>query len=439
MGDRHYRAGVRIEMAELLWLDLHLRVPHGAAHGVERHRPVVLVHLTTDVGEGWGECAALAAPTYREEYAAGAWAVLHDHLLPRVVGCTWPVEVASDAHQDATGAAVARGPAPSGAPEGAATAAVPWPSTAAGRVAAAVADGLSDVRGHPMAKAAVEMAAVDAVLTGAGRSLADVLGVTVPTVAAGAVIGLAAGTDRVREVLDAVDAAVAAGARRVRVKVVPGFDRAPLAAIRARWPSLVVQADANGAYRRDDQADLRALDELALACLEQPLHPEDLVGHADLARVLATPICLDESVRTVADVHTVAALGAADMVCVKPPCLGGIDAAVRAAAALAELGLGGFVGGMLQSALGRAVDAAMAGLLGSALPADLGQPGPALPADLGSPGPAFVEDDPFGQVPRIDGAVVVHRQPGVGPRPDAELLRKVVTRRAVCRPDGREA
>jgi O-succinylbenzoate synthase len=274
-----------------------------------------------------------------------------------------------------------------------------------------------------MAKAALEMAAVDAVLHAGGVALADALGVEAASVPAGAVVGCSADPGRA---VAATDAALAAGYRRVKVKVAPGADAGPLGAVRERWPELLLQADANGTYGRGggpgDAVDaLRALDPLGLACLEQPLAADDLVGHGALAGALRTPLCLDESIGRPADVDVAAALGAAAMVCLKAACLGGIGPALDALDRAHAAGLGVWCGGMLQTGLGRAVDAALAGM-----------PAMALPGDLGGPAAAFVEEDPFGAVPFAHGDVLVHRGPGVGPRPDRGALRSVVARRHLC-------
>lgn len=373
----------KVEEVELLWLDLHLARPHRAGYGDEVARPLVIARLRTGGAEGWGECAALGAPTYREEYAAGAWAVLRDHLVPRLLGVTVPDE---------------------GEPGG-----------VLGQTIAAVGGALNDVRGHHMAKACLEMAAVDAALTVSQASLADALGVSAVTVPSGAVIGCSSDPGHA---VEAAEAAVDRGFRRVKVKISPGADTVPLRAVRQRLPALVLQADANGGYGRRDGAVLAALDDVDLGCLEQPLAPWDLVGHGELSRRLRTPVCLDESVSGPHDVELVVATAAAAMLCLKPACLGGIGPTLETWRRAKAAGIGTWCGGMLQSALGRSVDAAVSGL-----------PGMVLPGDIGGPDAPFEEADPFGPVPWHRGAVVVHRGAGVGPRPDLKLLESVVVRR----------
>jgi len=377
----------QVKRIELFWLDLHRVHAHRAAHGDESYRPVIVVRATCDVGVGWGECASLAAPTYRAEFTEASWLVLTRYLAPRLPGTSVPM----------------------------------GPVMAMSR---SVRDALDGIVGYSMAKAALEMAVLDAVLRSAGRSLASSLDVAVSAVPAGAVVGLGDDLGRIRA---EVDQALGDGFDRVKVKIAPGCDRLPLQMLRRSYPSLALQADANGAYRRGDAESLVTLDDLDLVCLEQPLPAMDLVGHVALARKLTTPLALDESVRSPHDVELAASLGAARVLCLKPACLGGIGGAVEAHDLARQHGFRLWCGGMLQTALGRAVDVAIAGLPGFDLPGDFG--------DVERP---FVEDDPFGSVPIGGGAVTVHRAPGVGPPPEAGALERMATRhRSFSEDDGR--
>jgi O-succinylbenzoate synthase len=189
----------------LLWLDLHLRSAHVSALGTMVERPVVVARVVTELASGWGECAALAAPTYSEEYAEGAWSVLRDYLVPLLLA-----DVRANAGT------------------------LPEPS--------AVCNVLSPVKGNAMAKACLEMALIDAGLRSAERSLADLLGARRERVDAGAVVGLGDNAVLLREVGELVDA----GYTRVKVKICPGADVGILRALRSAFPRLGIQADANG-------------------------------------------------------------------------------------------------------------------------------------------------------------------------------------------------
>jgi O-succinylbenzoate synthase len=380
---------------ELRWLSLHLRSPHVTSLGQTSDRPVVIARVATDAEDGWGECAALAVPDYSEEYAEGAWSVLVGYLVPLLVGSA-----------NALG----------GLPD-----------------AGHMTDVLRAVRGHRMAKACLEMAVLDAGLRSAGQSLRDRLGAVRDSVPAGAVVGLAAGHDpeataelTTAKLIREVDRLRAQGFTRVKVKIAPGDESSPLAALRRAFPDLGLQADANGSFRLDDPGHVKALlalDDLGLICLEQPLDPEDLAGHARLARDLETPVCLDESVSSLGRLADAIALGACDMVCVKPARLGGLLQAVAAHDICTGAQIGLFCGGMLETALARSANAAVASL-----------PGFLVPGDVTS-GERFSETDPFlaGAGPDIapDAGpnVTVHRGPGVGPAPDMAALDLVTTRR----------
>jgi O-succinylbenzoate synthase len=350
---------VQVVAAEVVRCRLRLVRPFRTAHGTELQREVVLVRLTTDGSEGWGECSALTTPGYTGEHAAGAFAVLRDELVPRLLA-------AGDAGETAA---------------------------------------LLDA--PPMARAALETALLDARLRAAGRSLAAHLGATRDRVPAGAVIGL---HDDVDALVATVAEAVAAGYRHVKLKLVPGHDVEPLRAVRAAFPALALQADANGAYTPDDLDVLVALDGLALECLEQPLAPDDLAGHAALARRIGTPVCLDESIGSADDVGRAVDVGACRVVSVKAPRVGGLREAMRVHDACVEAGVDAFVGGMLETGVGRAAAVALAALPGFTVAGDLGASDRYYARDLTEP---FVLDD---------GALRVPDGPGLGVTVDEDAL-----------------
>src|SRR5690606_21117501 len=228
------------------------------------------------------------------------------------------------------------------------------------------------VRGHPMASAAVEGAVVDAALRREGRSLAEAVGarrrhldrVRVIGVAGPGERGPTTTTEAVDAVLAAVEAACRAGCAGVKLKVSPATAAAVTAAVRAAHPGLPLAVDANGSFAGADPTALAWADEAGLAYLEQPLAPDDLVGHAELAAALVTPVALDESLATPGLVRAAIVLGALDVANVKPARLGGLAAAVAALDACVSAGVDAFVGGMLELGVGRATAAAVAALDG---------------------------------------------------------------------------
>ena len=356
---------MRVTAAQLRRLRVPFRQPVRTAHGSMTARDVLLVRLTTDAGVGWGECGALAQPVYTSEYVDGAAHALRHHLLPRLAG------------RDVDGARVG--------------------------------DLLAPVQGHRMAKAAVEQAVLDALLRAGGRSLADHLGVTVDSVEAGVALGIAASLEAL---LDAVAAAVDEGYRRVKLKVEPGWDVAPVRAVRERFgESLLLQADANGSYRLEDAAHLAGLDPFGLLLLEQPLGPDDLVGHAELARRLATPVCLDESITSAAAAAAALALGAAGVVNVKPARVGGLAEAVRVHDLCRAAHVPVWCGGLFETGLARAANLALAGLPGFSLPGDLSPPARYLAEDIVDP-----------PLVAVAGRVAVPRRPGLGVEVDESAV-----------------
>jgi O-succinylbenzoate synthase len=328
-----------------------------AAHGTEAEREVVLVAATLADGTvGWGECSTLARATYTGEWTEAAWWMLRDELAPAAL---------------------------------------------AGRDAGVV--------GHPMATASLTSAVLDARLRADGVSLAGWLGAEpgrcVPSTA---VTGIEPTVDAL---LRRIDADRAAGHRSVKCKIRPGWDVEPLGAVRSAWPELALAADGNGAYRRSDLDHLASFERFDLRYLEQPFPADDLVSSAALARRSATPVALDESITSAAMVEVVVALGAAGVLSIKPGRLGGLDEAARVAGLALDRGLPAFVGGMLETGVGRAAALAVAALPGCGLPTDLGPSDRYFAADLTA---GFVLDN--------DGALTVPTGPGIGVRPDAERL-----------------
>ena len=315
MGPRPALPRVRLADLEVVRTTLPLVAPFVTATGTEDVREVLLVRARDGDGrEGWGECGALSQPGYSGEWVDGAEAVLRRFLLPAAL---------------------------------------------AGRPASAA--------GHPMATAAVAAAVLDLRLAVAGRDLPSWLGAVRDRVAAGVAVGLAPSVDAlVAEVADHV----AAGYQRVKLKVRPGWDVEPVRAVRSTWPDLPVGVDANGSYREGD-AGLARLDGLGLVEIEQPLPADDLVGSAAVARRLATPVCLDESVTSLGTLEAALALGALDHLNLKPARVGGLEPAlaVLTRARTAEIPV--WVGGMLATGVGKAVDVALAALPGVTLPSDL--------------------------------------------------------------------
>ncbi|MGI8796249.1 MAG: o-succinylbenzoate synthase [Acidimicrobiia bacterium] len=272
-----------------------------------------------------------------------------------------------------------------------------------------------DATAPPPATGALETARLDAELRTAGTSLASRLGATKTTVDAGVAIGIA---PSVPALLDEVERRLGEGYRRVKLKIGPGWDVEPVTAVRDRFGGEVaLQVDANGAYTLDDADHLANLDRFGLLMLEQPLPAEDLEGHAELARRVRTPVCLDESITSEAQLDRALTLGACSIVNVKPARLGGLLTAKRIHDRCVNAGVPVWCGGMLETGIGRSANLALAALPGFTLPADLSASDRYFERDLTPP---FVLDD--GQLAVPDG-------PGIGVDPLPDVLDAVTVSR----------
>jgi O-succinylbenzoate synthase len=363
---------VRLDAVELRRVRLPLVTPMATAYGTVAERDVLLLHAVGPDSEGWGECVAMAEPLYSPEYVDGAAEVLRRWLLP-------------------------------------ALAARPW--STAGDVSAA----LAAVKGHPMAKAALEMAVLDAELRAAGVSLAARLGATRGRVPSGVSVGIAGSA---AELVDAVAAYLDEGYARVKLKIRPGWDVEAVRAVRERFgPDLPLQVDANGAYTLADADHLAGLDPFGLLLVEQPLADDDLAGHAELARRIATPVCLDESVTSARTAAAAIAAGACRVVNVKAGRVGGYLEARRVHDVCVAAGVAVWCGGMYETGLGRAANLALAALPGFTLPGDLSASGRYFHADITPP---FVLED---------GHLAVPSGPGIGVEPLTGALDEVTVSR----------
>lgn len=367
----------RLRSIELLRVELPLVRPFRTSFAEITHKRCVLVRVETDDAEGWGECVADERPDFSGEFNEGAWLAIRDHLGPLALD----VEEAD---------------------------------------AARVELALGALRGNPMAKAAVIDAVLDAELRARAEPLAGWLGATRDRVACGVSVGIAPSTEAL---LDQVEAYLADGYVRVKLKIEPGLDVERVRAVRAAHPDVALSVDANAAYTLTDAEVFRAMEPERLLMIEQPLHHEDLVQHAKLQAVLGTPVCLDESIRSVADVEAALELGSCRIVNVKQGRVGGVLEAKRIHDRCLEQGVPVWCGGMLETGVGRSVNLALAAM-----------PGFTLPGDTSASSRYFAEDltDPFELEP--DGTMVVPSGPGIGVAPLPDRIAACMVRREAVRP-----
>jgi O-succinylbenzoate synthase len=343
--------------------------PFTTSFGTEHTREALIVEIGADTATGpvtgWGECVAMEEPLYSSEYVDGCVQVISRWLTPALT-----------AVEDLT--------------------------------AETVAHRLRHVVGHPMAKAAVEMAVLDAQLRAAGQSFAHYLGGVRTTVPSGVSVGI---QESIEQTLRVVDGYLDHGYVRIKLKIAPGWVVEPVRAVRAMFGDDVpLQVDANAAYTLLDTPTLRRLDEFGLLLLEQPLAEDDLRQHAILATRVQTPICLDESVVSAASAADAIALGAAQVINIKPGRVGGYLEAVRIHDLARANGIAVWCGGMVETGLGRSANAALASLPGFVLPGDISASARFYDLDLTEP------------VEMLGGEVSVDTTPGVGRAPIPEVL-----------------
>ena len=316
---------MKLTGVELRRIAMPLVAPFRTSFGTQTNRDALLVRVVTNDAEGWGECVAMADPLYSSEYVDGAADVLRRFFVPTL---------AAASRLDAN----------------------------------AVAPLLAKFRGHRMAKAALELGVLDAELRAEGRPLARELGAVRDRVPCGVSVGI---MDSIGELLDAVDGYLEAGYVRIKLKIEPGWDLAPVAAVRERFGAdVLLQVDANAAYTVADARHLARLDPFDLLLIEQPLDEEDILGHAELAKQVRTPVCLDESITSARAAAAAIGLGACSIVNVKPGRVGGYLEARRIHDVCVAHGVPVWCGGMLETGLGRAANLALAALPGFTLPGD---------------------------------------------------------------------
>lgn len=316
---------MKIERVELREIRMPLLHPFETSFGRTSMRRIVLVRVFADGLTGWGDVTAGESPYYSYETPETAWHILRDFLIPSAIGKKWssPGEFAAGWHS---------------------------------------------IRGHNMAKAALENAAWDIAAQAQDVPLAKLVGGTLAEIPCGVSIGI---QPSISELLDTIEREMAAGYQRIKVKIKPDWDLSVLDAIRTRFPQIVLMADANSAYSLADLAHLKQFDRFYLMMIEQPLGWDDLVDHAKLQREISTPICLDESIHNADDARKALQLGAAKIINIKLGRVGGFTAARQLHDFCRSKNVPVWCGGMLESGIGRAHNIAMSALPGFTLPGDV--------------------------------------------------------------------
>jgi O-succinylbenzoate synthase len=288
-------------------------------------RRILLLTVHCDGIDGWGECVAGEDPFYNSEWTESAWPTIKHYLAPAVLG-----RALSQARE-----------------------CVPL---------------MARVRGHDMAKAAVENALWDAEAQEKQTPLWKLLGGTLQEISCGVSIGI---QDSLEQLIEKIQTEVAAGYRRIKIKVKPGWDVNVLERIRSRWPEIVLSCDANSAYTLDDLEHLRKFDQFNLLMIEQPLWHDDIYYHSRLQKELRTAICLDESIHHARDAAKALDTKACRIINIKVGRVGGFTEARSVHDVCASRNIPVWCGGMLESGIGRAHNIALSTLHNFRLPGDV--------------------------------------------------------------------
>ncbi|GMR09897.1 MAG: o-succinylbenzoate synthase [Anaerolineae bacterium] len=330
---------MKIEAVEIHHISMPLVRRFETSMHVEHERECILIRVEGDGQEGWGECVAQQVPWYSYESVGTAWHVLEDFLVPAILGA----ELES---------------------------AVDFP----GRV--------KGIKGHPMAKAGLELALWDLEGRLESMPLVELLGGERMSVEVGVSIGI---QEDVSTLLSVIQDHLAEGYRRIKLKIKPGTDLEIVRAVREAHPDLRLQVDANAAYEVKQSHIFEEMDLLTLELIEQPFPAEDILAHAALQARLSTPVCLDESIDSATMARQALDLDACRVINIKPGRVGGLTEALKIHDLCLERDIPVWCGGMLETGIGRASNLALASLPGFTLPGDISATDRYYELDVASP------------------------------------------------------
>jgi O-succinylbenzoate synthase len=360
---------MKISTITLYHVRMPLVAPFETSFGRIHSRDGLLVEARSEGLTGWGECVADRDPGYSYETSGTAWHILKDFLIPRLLGR----EIAAPADAQTL---------------------------------------LAAVRGHNMAKSALEMALWDIAGQAEGKSLRELLGGGRERVAVGVSVGLQASPEALVEV---VDKYLSQGYGRIKIKIKPGRDVIDAQAVRRAFPEIKLQVDANSAYTLETAAALKPLDDLNLLLIEQPLDEDDLWDHRALQAQFSTPICLDESITSLRRARQALEMGACKVVNIKTGRVGGLSQAIAIHDLCQARGAPVWCGGMLETGVGRAANLALAS-----------RPNFTLPGDISATERYYAEDvtvERFTLNP--DSTISAPTAPGLGVHIDRQALQRV--------------
>lgn len=337
---------MKVEQIRLRQVRLQLLSPFTTSFGTIIERPCIIVEIRAGGGGGLAECVAFEAPWYSYETVTTAWHVMLDYLIPSLVG----QEI--DEPEDVWGL-------------------------------------FARVRGHNMAKAALEMACWDLFARSRGLPLAKLLGGTKERVPVGVSVGIQSSP---QSLVETVSRYIADGYGRIKLKIAPGKDVEFVAAVRESFRNTAVQVDANSAYSLSDVHIFTSMDDLGLLLIEQPLGPDDIVDHRKLQLELKTPLCLDESIHSPDDARHALDLQSCRVINIKAGRVGGHQQSRLIHDLCLGRGAPVWCGGMLETNIGRAHNVALSSLPGFTLPGDISASSRYYERDIAQPSFELNED-----------------------------------------------
>jgi o-succinylbenzoate synthase len=368
---------MKLDQIELREIQMPLVSFFETSFGRTTQRRILLVRVFSDGVVGYGEATSPEGPFYNHESTGTAWHILRDFVIPRVLQASL------------------QGPAD-------------------------VATISKPIRGHGMAKAAVETALWDLHARQADKPLHQLLGGSRRSIDCGVSIGI---QDSVGELLKKIEKEVVAGYQRIKIKIKPGWDLDVVREVRNHFPSILLMCDANSAYTLRDIDLFKRMDEFKLLMIEQPLAWNDIIDHIQLQKAIQTPICLDESILDAEDARKAIDSGACKIINIKLGRVAGHAEAKRVHDVCATHSIPVWCGGMLEAGIGRAHNIAMSTLQNFCLPGDVSASRRYFHRDIIDP---EVEVDSQGRIHVLDG-------PGIGFEPNMKRIEAVTVRTEMFR------
>jgi O-succinylbenzoate synthase len=364
---------MRIEKIELREISMPLVSPFETSFGRTTIRRILIIKVFSEGLVGYGESSAPEHPFYNHESIDTAWMIISKYLAPKLIGkhFSHPKEISSF---------------------------------------------FQNIRGHKMAQAALETASWELYAKMQNLPLSKVLGGSLKEIPCGVSIGL---QENITALLRKIENELAEGYQRIKIKIKPQQDLDLIKAVRKAFPNIKLMVDANSAYNLADLRILKKFDEHNLMMIEQPLEHDDIIDHADLQKVLDTPICLDESILSADDARKALSIGACKIINIKLGRVGGHLSARRIHDYSLARNVPLWCGGMLESGIGRAHNIALSSLRGFVLPGDVSASKRYWKQDIIEP---EIEVTP-------QGTIVVPTSSGLGYEINKKRLKKLTTKK----------